>query len=209
MTPQTSLSLFRLGGEDADKAARLHRRAFPDSFLTLLGVEAVRRYYRWLLTGPHECFSVGISSDGKLAAYAMGGAFKGAVSGFVKKNRRFLFCRLLVSPRAWVQARFLRKVLAPLIRLLGKRDTKPRFSIFEDSFGVLVLAVDPEFQRTGLGRRLMGELAKEARHRGKKQMHLSVDKNNHQALFFHRKLGWVLSGAVDDGGQGLLMTKKL
>ncbi|CAG0992531.1 hypothetical protein ANRL4_02561 [Anaerolineae bacterium] len=38
---------------------QIHRAAFPDSALTKLGAEAVRRYYLWLMTGPHDAVNVG------------------------------------------------------------------------------------------------------------------------------------------------------
>ena len=36
-----------LDGSDVAAIAALHARVFPDSVLTRLGPEALRRYYRW------------------------------------------------------------------------------------------------------------------------------------------------------------------
>src|SRR5688572_6450353 len=79
--------------------AIVHTRAFPDSALTRLGVEAVRRYYEWQLHGPHEHHCVGLFYQNNLVGFAVGGKARGALAGFVKKNKWFLLGRIMVKPR--------------------------------------------------------------------------------------------------------------
>ena len=53
--------------------AALHARAFPDSALTRLGLEAVRRYYEWQLQGPHDFHFIGVPDQTGLRGFAVGG----------------------------------------------------------------------------------------------------------------------------------------
>ena len=53
--------------KDLQSIAILHQKAFQDSALTKLGLEPVRRYYEWQLTGPHDCYAIGaFSADDEL-----------------------------------------------------------------------------------------------------------------------------------------------
>lgn len=83
------LSIFVLtvlNHDDLPAVAAIHVAAFPDSALTALGVEAVRRYYAWQLDGPHEVFALGVDAvqydnDGTIAnkqliGYCFAGGFR-------------------------------------------------------------------------------------------------------------------------------------
>src|SRR5439155_17891990 len=79
--------------------ALVHARAFPDSALTRLGLEAVRRYYEWQLQGPHEHHFIGVFDQDNLVGFAVGGRARGALAGFVKRNKWFLVRRIMRKPR--------------------------------------------------------------------------------------------------------------
>lgn len=53
--------------EDLSSVARIHLIAFPDSVLTWLGTETVRRYYKWQLMGSHDVVAIGAFKDGRFA----------------------------------------------------------------------------------------------------------------------------------------------
>lgn len=79
--PQTK----SLTTSDLPHIVRVHRAAFPDSALTKLGSEAVRRYYLWLLIGPHDAVNVGaFDLENVLVGFCFGGKFRGALSGFLQ-----------------------------------------------------------------------------------------------------------------------------
>ena len=71
--------------------AEIHLLAFPQSALTALGREAIRRYYYWLITGPHDSFLLGVWVDDLLEAYSFAGVFRGAISGYITQNKWYLF----------------------------------------------------------------------------------------------------------------------
>ena len=55
---------------DLNSIAKIHLAAFPKSALSHLGQEAVRRYYEWQLTGPHDCLAIGaIDEQGRMLGF--------------------------------------------------------------------------------------------------------------------------------------------
>jgi len=190
------LTLSRLVQDDLPCVAHIHMLAFPRSALTRLGKEAVRRYYEWQLLGPHDSVALGAVVDGELVGFCFGGVFRGALSGFVRKNRLFLAWRILIHP--WL-------VTNPLIRdrlKLGTRvlrwtargpvprATSRAASEQHRSFGILAIAVHPASQGLGIGKMLMQEAERIALQRGFTSMHLTVATDNLQAIGFYERQGW-------------------
>jgi ribosomal protein S18 acetylase RimI-like enzyme len=52
------------------------------------------------------------------------------------------------------------------------------------------LAVDPKFQKRGLGRLLMEELMKRFRNMGVHKVHLFIEKYNKEVITFYESLSW-------------------
>lgn len=196
---------------DLSQIAAIHTAAFPSSALSRLGVGAVRRYYEWLLTGPHDALIVGCDVDGALAGFLFGGRFSGAMTGFLERNVAYLSARVLARPAVWREAHIRERARAA-VRLLrvarrrarsadhrGSTASRPRAEpMFVEqrapSFGVLVIAVDPSFQRRGVGSELMAAACEEARGRGAARMHLTVELGNSGAIAFYERLGWECTG---------------
>jgi ribosomal protein S18 acetylase RimI-like enzyme len=206
-----------LSSSDLARVTDVHLAAFPQSALTSLGSEAVRRYYEWLFLGPHSAVALGAWVKSDLVGFCFGGIFRGAMSGFIRKNRAFLAYRVLSHPWLIASPRF-HEVLPstllaslPLLALGARRSAptkaKERFFAFlpterrapsaerclspaAGSFGILAIAVDPRSQRLGAGRLLMAQSEEAARQRGFGQMHLTVRPENAQAIRFYESLGW-------------------
>jgi ribosomal protein S18 acetylase RimI-like enzyme len=177
-------------------AAQIHSLAFPDSALTKLGAEAARRYYHWLLSGPHDSVCLGAFNGSDMLGFCFGGIFRGALSGFVSQNRVFL-ARLVVT-HPWLLANpIFRERLTLGLRVL-RRNRKPKPAVLPApsaeprarSFGILSIAVHPERQGGGVGRLLMAESERIALERGFRDMNLSVHPTNMQAIRFYEGLGW-------------------
>jgi ribosomal protein S18 acetylase RimI-like enzyme len=182
-----------VGRDDLARVATIHLAAFPASVLTRLGHEATRRYYEWLLTGPHNCTATAAVVNGRLDAFCFGGTFNGAMTGFLQRNRRYLAVRLLLRP--WlVSDPLFRDRLRRATRLLGRARAGARSAAparpAATSFGVLGLAVDPAARRAGLGRRLMEAMDVAARQQGFTEMDLSVHPDNVGGVAFYERLGW-------------------
>lgn len=209
---QSDLWLAKLSPDALHSVATIHTRAFPKSALTQLGNEAVRRYYEWQLVGPHEAVALGAWSKDRLIGFCIGGVFRGALSGFIRRNRAYLARCIAVHPWVLLDPMF-RSRLLPGFRALGllrkSMKTEPlQQTISRDrSFGILAIAVDPAVQRAGIGKLLLVEAERIAIRQGFPTMHLTVQANNHQAICFYEKMGWNKRKAsgVWNGG----MTKRL
>jgi ribosomal protein S18 acetylase RimI-like enzyme len=73
------------------------------------------------------------------------------------------------------------------------------------SFGVLAIAVDPQHQGTGLGKRLMVEVESIAAKRGFARLHLTVEVDNSRAIAFYQNLGWTKLPASDGAWRGQMV----
>lgn len=178
---------------DLEKVAKIHLAAFPKSALTHLGKEAVRRYYDWQLTGPHDCLAIGaFDEQGRMLGFCFGGVFRGSLSGFVSKNQRFLVFQVLKRP--WLI--LVNPIFRDRIRLglrVGKSKTPQTHwdrKTAAKSFGILSIAVNPAAQGQGIGRQLMDYSELYARSNGFIRMNLTVAPENKQAIRFYEYNGW-------------------
>jgi ribosomal protein S18 acetylase RimI-like enzyme len=214
--------------DDLPAVAAIHTGAFPDSALTALGVEAVRRYYAWQLSGPHEMFALGVDAvqydnDGKivneqLIGYCFVGVFRGALSGFVGANRAYLARRVLMRPWLLANPLFrerlalgLRALSSPLrpVTAANTLEVAAAYSVstrIQDetnksrSFGILSIAVTNVFQSMGAGALLMAKIEAIARQAGFESMDLTVHPSNTRGVRFYERLGWHKDiGKVNEG----------
>ncbi len=198
MTSQVTLR--QLAAKHLPLVTATHMAAFPRSALTLLGAEAVRRYYEWQLVGPHDVFPSGAFINEQCVGFCFSGVFRGATSGFVRRNRIFLAGRVLMRPWLILNPLFRGRIDAGLrlVKLHPKQQQttsslhQPKRSerTKEKSFGILAIAVDPKCQGAGVGRLLMAEAEDVARRRGFSKMHLTVSTDNAQAIKFYESLKW-------------------
>ncbi len=180
--------------QDLAAVAALHVHAFPGSVLGELGVEAVRRSYKWQLTGPHDLTALVTTQDGTVTGFLFGGVFRGSTIGFVKAERWFLVSRVARHPGILLRGVGWKRIGLG-VRLLLRRSQMPVAekpdAVPRRSFGVLAIAVDPTSQGQGLGAILMTEATARATAQGFLAMHLTVHPTNVSAVAFYRSLGWV------------------
>lgn len=189
-----SARLRTLGRADLERIAQIHSAAFPSSFLTVLGPRALRLYYRWLLEGPHNAIALAIGPEDEIAAYAFGGLFSGTLAGFVQRNWMSLSCCVLKQPWILLDQRWRRRLetglrsLVPFLRCEAK--TRPLLWPPARTFGLLVIAVDPRYSRSGYGTKLMNACERVAADREFSGMTLTVHRTNQHAIRFYERLGW-------------------
>ncbi|MBV8148643.1 MAG: GNAT family N-acetyltransferase [Candidatus Eremiobacteraeota bacterium] len=186
------LLLCSLAAADLDDVASVHQAAFPKSILTKLGKEAVCRYYGWLLEGPHEIYALGVRQEGKLAGFCFGGIAPTAMSGFLRRNKALLTRKLAARP--WLIAdplfrdRFKRAFQALSRRAVTFAAASPGAP--KRPFDVLSIAVRPDVQGGGIGKRLMAGAETTALRNGFHVMTLMVHTDNRQAIDFYLAIGW-------------------
>lgn len=184
-----------LGLEDLAEMARVHAAAFPEAAVTLLGPEAVRRYYLWQMEGPHDGHHIGVFQGDRLVGLCVAGTFRGATGGFVKRNAAHLIGRILLRPWLLAKGEFRTRLVAGLKALTRKTYEEPPPPPGQPppppSFGILAICTHPEVQGKGAGRCLMAAAEARAGELGYERMNLSVHPSNSQAVRFYRKQGWV------------------
>ena len=193
------MTVRRASRVDLAAIAGVHVRAFPRSAITAMGPEAVRRYYEWQMDGEHVTPFVAECERG-IVGFCFGGVFRGAMSGFLRRNALYLAATGVARAHHFVDARFRAHVWQGM-RLLWKTAARPRRRAATassappandgaKSFGILAIATDPSHRSRGVGRMLMDAATGEARDAGFSRMHLSVDPGNVDAVRFYERLGW-------------------
>jgi ribosomal protein S18 acetylase RimI-like enzyme len=179
--------------QDLPQVAEIHLATFPESFLSALGDEVVRRYYEWQLVGPHETTALGAFAQDTLQGFCFGGIFHGAMNGFLRTNRYYLIGKILTHPCVMMNSEFRQRMLRGWrLKVFRKVDLHPTVSPspIARHFGILSIGVDPKLKRQGIGKLLMEAAEEEARKRGHQEMRLTVDINNLVAISFYEKMGW-------------------
>lgn len=198
-TPQ----IFDLSLKDLPEIVEVHLSAFPESALTQLGGETVRRYYEWQMNHAENALIIGAFLKNQMAGFCFAGRFFEATSGFLRRNVLFLFWQILSHPNL-VQSELIRERTSFGIRVLKKKffnasaakknkekqASKSESINLSESFGILSIAVSRKFQGCGIGQVLMQAIEAAARKRSFRQMHLSVHTDNLSAVRFYEKCGW-------------------
>jgi ribosomal protein S18 acetylase RimI-like enzyme len=181
------LKLRRLSSQDLPSIVEIHIHAFPSSAMSRLGTGTLYRYYDWQLNGPHDAHAIGAVVGGNLVGFCVGGVFRSAVAGFVRRNRWYLARQVLMRPQLLAGPLFRDRLRRGLTIMAAPAERGVKHS---RSFRLLVIAVDPAAQSTGVGSALMQAAEKEAIARSFGQMHLGVHPANLKAIGFYEWLGW-------------------
>jgi ribosomal protein S18 acetylase RimI-like enzyme len=185
--------------DDLPQITEIHLAAFPDSALTKLGSEAVRRYYEWQIVGPHDAVNIGIFDQDTLLGFCFGGVFRGALGGFLEKNRSFLIQRILTHPWLLLNPLFRERVHFAMeqiynrvfVRTLKAVKTSAELETTPaPSFGILSIAVMSKQWGSGAAQKLMEETERIAIKRNFARMGLTVHPSNVRAVRFYEKMGW-------------------
>ena len=207
MNPLSDLYPKLLLSSDLNNVAILHQKAFKNSTLTKFGVESIKRYYAWQLFGPHNCYAVGVfNKNDSLLGFCFAGVFQNSLSGFLLKNKRFLFSRAITHPWLIINPQLIGQI-KNIFRIFKKtKITNTNASTSNNnSFGILSIAVDPERNGSGIGTIIMNLVEEKAIKQGYSQMHLTVHPNNGRAIAFYEKCGWKKSTNAKEKWTGYMI----
>ena len=197
---------------DLDDVVAVHCAAFPGSAMTRLGGEAVKRYYRWQLEGPHETYAHGAWLDGKLAGFCFGGIHPTAISGFLDRNKRFIAWRVATHPWLITLPMFRDRIRFGFSALRVRRENSQinteirREGREKAPYDILSIAVNPRAQGTGIGKLLMMRAEEAALANGFSSMTLVVRPDNENAVRFYERGGW--ERVLHEGGRWVGEMKK-
>lgn len=180
--------------------AGVHREAFGDSFLTMLGNGAVRRYYDLLHNGPYEQSSFVALSDGKVRGFCFSGIFTGASSTYLRKHLLYVSAMVMIRPGLVFNSLFFRRMKTGLCLLVPSKRRDPG-KVEKDAaeWRILAIAVSPDCQGSGAAKMLMDRSEDSAREKGHKRIGLTVKNDNSRAVRFYEKLGYAGVSTSEDG----------
>ncbi|MFN0247177.1 MAG: GNAT family N-acetyltransferase [Kofleriaceae bacterium] len=199
------LSIAPIVDAHLDRLVDIHVAAFPRSTITRFGREAARRYYRWLMHGPHDAAVMGAWRGQDLLGFCAAGVFRGAMNGFLRKNRLYLARRIALRP--WLALDSLirdRLVTAAKITLRYSRARPRQGPPPSPSFGILSIATHPTARGSGAGRALMMEAEARAKSTGHSRIVLTVAPDNERAIRFYEQLGWTRISESTGGWAGAM-----
>ena len=169
---------------DAEKLAELHKRAFPNFFLSSLGERFLAEFYRAYATDPTAVAVVARDASGAPVGAVVGTTEPAGFYSRLLKRRllRFAFAAgpsLLRQPRS-----------APrLIRALAYRGDAPENGA--DWALLASICVDPDIQGSGIGKSLTTDWLHRASLLGIRVAFLTTDAiGNEPVNAFYRSQGW-------------------
>lgn len=179
-------SVRELRVDDVDSCAGLHRRAFPEFFLSALGESFLRVFYRSFVGAADAIAVVAVSADGAVEGVVVGAT---APAGFFK---RLLLRRWWAFGLAslFFVLRHPRQ-LPRLLRALSYRGGSPL-----DLPGALLssICVEPTAP-AGTGQALLGAFTQRVAEAGGSSAFLVTDAvDNDRVNRFYQKAGWSLAG---------------
>ena len=163
--------------------ASIHKKAFPDFFLTTLGVNFLKDYYKASLTSINS-ISIGAVDDKRnIVGFAVGSIkSKGYHKNLLFENF-FLF-----TTRAIIL--ILTKPLA-IIRLIKNLDKNHTSEDDGNYSELLSIGILPELKGSGIGKELLFSFEKEVKIRGGNKIALTTDfENNERVIAFYEKCGY-------------------
>lgn len=205
--------------ENLPSIARCHIYVFPDSLSARFGEGYCIKMLSFYIEDSRGLL-FHLENDGKVIGYCGGlrrnepgkpgsatsmiqYTFKALVTGLIKKPWLIFHHEILANIPLIIKnlkLRFSRRYG------LRKKTSENISQNFVSSFGLVVIGVSPEYQGKGYGSELLKEFEKRARDEGFPCIHLSVRKDNIQAISAYRKNGWMVA---HEGKNELSMYKDL
>jgi ribosomal protein S18 acetylase RimI-like enzyme len=193
-----ALSIRPMALEDVTRVAELQVATLPDDVWSKLEVGFVRLFYQEFLHRPH--IAIAAVHEGSLVGFAVGSPradrfFRGLL------DKRLLEMLVRAAPAGLRQPGLSLRILRGLARRDPTATLPPRAGEgdFEEGRSkralLMYMAVDPGFQRRGIGRAIVDEFVERAAQRGATHVRLKTEKFGNEATnAFYRRLGFRLCG---------------
>jgi GNAT superfamily N-acetyltransferase len=205
--------------KDLQAIAKCHRSAFPESLSSKLGLSYCRKMLSFYLENERGIL-FHLEEEGAVFGYCGGirnriSGQHGSATSMTQHTFRLLVLNLLFRP--WLI--FHNEILAnfPLIikniklrfYTTNRSKSQPQPSSIKEfipSMGLVVIGVSPKHQGKGYGSLLLKDFEERASKEEFTRIHLSVNKNNSQAIAAYKKNGWLIG---KEGHTELHMFKNL
>lgn len=186
---ETEIKILSVGRdiECTDKLVKeivdVHLSAFPDFFLSSLGVDFLKTYYRCFAKHQSGNLMVG-TMDNKVVAFAAATSdCKGFNTSLLKRNLFAFGCRFLVL--------LFTKPMAIVHLAKNMTKTSEKVEDNEDCAELYSIGTTEAVQGEGIGTKLMGLLEAQLKEQGVEKLSLTTDYvDNEATLSFYKKNGY-------------------
>lgn len=174
----TSLSFSHI-----DTAVEIHLRAFPNFFLSFLGPRFLREFYSSFFLDPQGMGYTASAPDGQILGVIVGPVDPRGYFNRLLKRRWWAFC--LASISAILRRPSCVPHLFRAVFYRGESPSGPTRALLSS------VAVDPDVQRAGVGKKLVVHWVEEVRRRGASGCYLTTDADgNDEVNAFYQGLNW-------------------
>lgn len=166
-----------------NSVVQIHICAFPNFFLSFLGPRFLREFYCSFLVDSQGVGFVALSSAGQILGVIVGPVDPDGYFKRLLKRRWWKFC--IASIAAVVQRPSCMPRLFQAVFYRGESPTGVQRALLSS------IAVDPNVQSVGVGKKLVDHWLEEVRRRGATGCYLTTDaKGNEKVNQFYRSLHW-------------------
>lgn len=187
---------------EIEKVSNCHQLSFPQSFSTKLGIRYLNKMFKWYTISDNR-FLIGVFHKDKIIGYAGGAVGHGSSSAIFQYSFYHALFSIVTKPHLLLNKKllerlsFIRSNLKRRIKnLLIKKDiTSMKLNLMnlDLSVGLIVIGVDPNYRRKGIGKILSNEFQKSSKSLGANRCHLTVKASNIAAIKAYKTYGWFVS----------------
>ncbi len=178
----------RMELDDIDQVVGVHLESFPGFFLSFLGPDFLKVYYRAACLDREGICLVSSNGERDIRGFVVGSSNPG---GFYRRifMRRFLGFLLSVFWAVANRPSIVGRLIRTAARAAGKQP--------QGCAGLFSIAVSPAVQGQGVGRDLVGGFIQNAYERGCRWVSLTTDsQGNDRVNDFYRSLGFAATGEL-------------
>uniref|UniRef100_A0A7C3MKY5 GNAT family N-acetyltransferase n=1 Tax=Dictyoglomus thermophilum TaxID=14 RepID=A0A7C3MKY5_DICTH len=183
-----NLKLRKVKYSDIDRIVEIHKKAFPNFFMTQLGDKFLKKYYELVLSYSLNIF-LAIEEEKYIVGFIAGFFNSSYFYSLLKKHKFDL--GLAILPTLFIKPWLILVIWGNFIRVSNLSKEKPikTMNICE----LASIAVDPNYTGRGLGKMLVKTFLEISKKMGAKFVYLTTDaKNNDAVNYFYQSLGFEL-----------------
>ena len=171
--------------DDVEAVVEVHLKSFPGFFLSSLGAGFLQLYYNHLSSSLEGLSYVSLNSQGTLVGFVAGTTNPQGYYSRLLKRKWLNFALASIWPicrNPLILPRILRALLHPGKNPLGM-----------DVAGLFSIAVLPDLQGSGVGKKLAQKFLKEAALKNCKKVFLTTDQEDNEIVNnFYKSLGFII-----------------
>lgn len=182
-----NIEITTMSSSHINTVVEIHLRAFPNFFLSFLGPRFLREFYASFLVDSQGVGFVALSSAGQILGVIVGSVDPNGYFKRLLKRRWWKFC--MASIAAMVQQPSCIPRLFRAVFYRGESPAGAQRALLSS------VAVDPNVQSVGVGKKLVEHWLKEIQRRGATGCYLTTDaEGNEKVNQFYQSLHWRIDG---------------